>query len=66
MEHAIKLNITTAQSAAVAHGPSHKLWDREAKCPVPGKFKMPVNAWLLEDFDPAAQPTEVIDGTPLW
>jgi len=41
-------------------------WDREAKRPVSGKFKVQVNAWLLEDFDPAAQPIEVIDGKTLW
>jgi hypothetical protein len=41
-------------------------WDREAKRPVPGKFKVQVNACLLEDFDPDAQPIEVIDGKTLW
>jgi hypothetical protein len=25
-----------------------------------------VNAWLLENFDPGAQPIEVIDGKTLW
>jgi hypothetical protein len=25
-----------------------------------------VNAWLLEDFDPGAQPIEVIDSKMLW
>jgi hypothetical protein len=25
-----------------------------------------VNAWLLEEFDPEAQPIEVIDGRTLW
>jgi hypothetical protein len=29
------------------------LWDRETKRPVPGKFKVQVNAWLLEKFDAA-------------
>jgi hypothetical protein len=41
-------------------------WDREAKRPVPGKFKVQVNACLLEDFDPDARPIEVIDGKTLW
>jgi hypothetical protein len=41
-------------------------WDREAKRPVPGKFKVQVNAWLLEDFDPNAKLIEVIDGKTLW
>jgi hypothetical protein len=38
----------------------------EAKRPVPGKFKVQVNAWLLEDFDPNAQPIKVIDAKTLW
>jgi hypothetical protein len=52
------------------------LWDRETKHPVPGhpvpghpvpgRFKVQVNAWLLDDFDPSAQPIEVIDGKTLW
>jgi len=42
------------------------LWDREAKRLVPGKFSVQVNAWLLEDFDPAAQPIEALDGKRLW
>jgi len=42
------------------------LWDQEAKRPVPGKFRVQVNAWLLDDFDPDAQPIEVIDGKNLW
>jgi hypothetical protein len=42
------------------------LWDREEKQPVPGKFKVQVNAWLLEDFDPNAQPIQIIDGKTLW
>ena len=46
------------QFAAAAHGPVHR--SGEAKRPVPGKFKVQVNAWLLEDFDPGAQPIEVI------
>jgi hypothetical protein len=40
-------------------------WE-EAKRPVPGKFKVQVSAWLLEDFDPGAQPIKVIDGKTLW
>jgi hypothetical protein len=28
------------------------LWDQDTKRPVPGKFRVQVNAWLLEDFDP--------------
>jgi hypothetical protein len=60
-------SITTARSAAAAHGWSRPpFWDREAKQPVPGKFKVKVNAWLLEDFDPHAQPIKVIDGETLW
>ncbi len=39
------------------------LWDQQAK--LPGKFRQ-VNAWLLDDFDPDAQPIEVIDGKNLW
>ena len=42
------------------------MWDQEAKRPVQGKFRVQVNAWLLDDFDPDAQPTEVIDGKNLW
>jgi hypothetical protein len=42
------------------------LWDREAKRPMPGKFSVQVNAWLLEDFDPAAQPIAALDGKTLW
>jgi hypothetical protein len=42
------------------------MWDRAAKRPVPGKFGVQVNAWLLEDFDPDAQPIEVLDGKTLW
>jgi hypothetical protein len=42
------------------------LWDQAARRPVPGKFRVQVNAWLLEDFDPDAQPIEVIDGKKLW
>jgi hypothetical protein len=42
------------------------LWDREAGRSVPGKFRVQVNAWLLEDFDPAAQPIALIDGRTLW
>ena len=39
---------------------------REAKRPMPGKFSVQVNAWLLEDFDPAAQPIAALDGKTLW
>ena len=42
------------------------LWDQEAKRAAPGKFRVQVNAWLLNDFDPNAQPIEVIDGKNLW
>jgi hypothetical protein len=28
------------------------LWDRQTKRPVPAKFRVQVNAWLVEDFDP--------------
>jgi hypothetical protein len=28
--------------------------DREAKQPVPGRFRVQINAWLLEGFDPDA------------
>jgi hypothetical protein len=42
------------------------LWDQQAKRPLPGAFRVQVNAWLLEDFDPGAQPIEVIDGKTLW
>jgi hypothetical protein len=42
------------------------LWDRKAKRPVRGRFRVQVNARLLEDFDPAAQPMEVVDGKALW
>jgi hypothetical protein len=34
---------------------------------LPGrKFRIQVNAWLLDDFDPDAQPIKVIDGKNLW
>jgi hypothetical protein len=36
--------------------------DREANQPASGTFRVQVNAWLMEDFDPDAQPTEVVDG----
>jgi hypothetical protein len=38
----------------------------QEKQPVPGKFKVQVNAWLLEVFDPNAQPIQIIDGKTLW
>jgi len=41
-------------------------WDRAAKQPIPGKFKVQVNAWLLDGFDPDAQPMRVVDGKNLW
>lgn len=40
--------------------------DQQAKGPVPGKFRVQVNAWRLEDFDPDARPIKVIDGKNLW
>jgi hypothetical protein len=40
--------------------------DQQAKRPITGAFKVQVNAWLLEDFDPAAEPIDVIDGKSLW
>ena len=42
------------------------LWDLATKRPVPGKYRIQVNAWLLDDFDPDAQPVKVIDGKNLW
>ena len=42
------------------------VWDREAKSALPGQFKIQVNAWLLDDFDPDAQPTQVIPQAFLW
>jgi hypothetical protein len=42
------------------------LWNAETKRPVAGKFRVAVNAWLLEEFDPDAQPIKVIDGKNLW
>jgi hypothetical protein len=38
------------------------LWDRETKQPITGKVQVQVNAWLLEDFDPGAQPIKVLHG----
>lgn len=29
-------------------------------------FTVQVNAWLLEDFDPNAQPIQIIEGKTLW
>src|ERR1700751_94978 len=37
-------------------------WDPEKKQPIPGKFKIQVNAWLLDGFDAEAQPIRVVDG----
>ena len=42
------------------------MWDRQAKKPIPGKFRVQVNAWLLDGFDPDAQPVHVIDGKTQW
>jgi hypothetical protein len=42
------------------------LWHRATKQPIDGQFKIQANAWLLEDFDPDAQPIKVIDGKSLW
>ncbi len=42
------------------------VWDSERKTAVPGKFKIQVNAWLLDEFDPNAQKINVIDGKNLW
>jgi hypothetical protein len=36
-----------------SHSP---LWNPKKKQPVPGKFRVQVNAWLPEDFDLEAQP----------
>jgi hypothetical protein len=37
------------------------MWDHEAKRSVPGKLRVQVNAWLLDQFNSDAQPIEVID-----
>ncbi len=42
------------------------VWDSARKQAVPGKFKLQINAWLLEDFDPDAQPVKIVDGKNLW
>jgi hypothetical protein len=41
-------------------------WDLKKKQPVSGKFKVQVNAWLLEDFVLEAQPIQVVDGKNRW
>jgi hypothetical protein len=41
-------------------------WDQKTKQPIPGKFGISVNAWLLDDFDPEAQPIKLVDGTNQW
>ena len=41
-------------------------WDRDAKKPIPDKFKVQVNAWLLDGFEMDAQPVQVLDGKNLW
>jgi len=42
------------------------VWDRETRQAIPGEFKIQVNAWLLDGFDPGAQPIEIVDGKTLW
>jgi hypothetical protein len=42
------------------------MWDQEAKGRMPGRFRVQVNAWLLDDVDQDAQPVQVIDGKTLW
>jgi hypothetical protein len=63
---AIRSNITTARFAAAAHGSRSRFWDREAKRPAAGKFKVQVKAWLLEDFDPNAPANADYRRQDLW
>jgi hypothetical protein len=41
-------------------------WDQKTKQPISGKFGISANAWLLDDFDPEAQPIKLIDGKNQW
>jgi hypothetical protein len=43
-----------------------RFWDREAKRPAAGKFKVQVKAWLLEDFDPNAPANADYRRQDLW
>jgi hypothetical protein len=38
----------------------------DARVDFPGKFGITVNAWLLEDFVPEAQPIKFVDGENQW
>ncbi len=42
------------------------VWDSAKKAPIPGRYKVQVNAWLLDEFDPAAQPIALLDGKNDW
>ena len=41
-------------------------WDQKTKQPMSGKFGISENAWLLDDFDPDAQPIKLVDGKNPW
>jgi len=57
---------SSLRSAVVVHGRGPPFWDQETKQSVAGKFQVQVNAWLVENFDPNAQPIKVLDGKTLW
>jgi hypothetical protein len=41
-------------------------WDQTTNQPLPGKFSIAINAWLLDGFEPDGQPIRIVDGKNQW